>query len=122
MNDLLIKVLITVMVIDAGMHFYNDYKKNTYQSLKFLILTVLMAVAVGTALTKQEIDNVWEKMTIIEQKIEMQEEEKKPEELNKRSGTKWDSKIVRALNTITEEKEKSESNAEESVQSLLHGN
>lgn len=122
MNDLLIKVLITVMVIDAGMHFYNDYKKNTYQSLKFLILTVLMAVAVGTALTKQEIDNVWEKMTIIEQKIEMQEEEKKPEELNKRSGTKWDSKIVRALNAITEEKDKSESNAEESVQSLLHGN
>ena len=122
MNDLLIKVLITVMVIDAGLHFYNDYKKNTYQSLKFLILTVLMAVAVGTALTKQEIDNVWEKMTIIEQKIEMQEEEKKPEELNKRSGTKWDSKIVRALNAITEEKEKSESNAEESVQSLLHGN
>lgn len=122
MNDLLIKVLITVMVIDAGMHFYNDYKKNTYQSLKFLILTALMAVAVGTALTKQEIDNVWEKMTIIEQKIEMQEEEKKPEELNKRSGTKWDSKIVRALNAITEEKEKSESNAEESVQSLLHGN
>ena len=122
MNDLLMKALITVMVIDAGMHFYNDYKKNTYQSLKFLILTVLMAVAVGTALTKQEIDNVWEKMTIIEQKIEMQEEEKKPEELNKRSGTKWDSKIVRALNAITEEKEKSESNAEESVQSLLHGN
>ena len=122
MNDLLIKVLITVMVIDAGMHFYNDYKKNTYQSLKFLILTVLMAVAVGTALTKQEIDNVWEKMTIIEQKIEMQEEEKKPEELNKRSCTKWDSKIVRALNAITEEKEKSESNAEESVQSLLHRN
>ena len=122
MNDLLMKALITVMVIDAGMHFYNDYKKNTYQSLKFLILTVLMAVAVGTALTKQEIDNVWEKMTIIEQKIEMQEEEKKPEELNKRSGTKWDSKIVRALNAITEEKEKSESNAEESAQSLLHGN
>lgn len=122
MNDLLIIVLITVMVIDAGMHFYNDYKKNTYKSLKFLILTVLMAVSVGTALTKQEIDNIWEKMTIIEQKIEMQEEEKKPEELNKRSGTKWDSKIVRALNAITEEKEKSESNAEESVQSLLHGN
>lgn len=122
MNDLLIKALVTVMVIDAGMHLYNDYKKNTYQSLKFLILTVLMAVLVGTALTKQEIDNVWEKMTIIEQKIEMQEEEKKPEELNKRSGTKWDSKIVRALNAITEEKEKSESNAEESVQSLLHGN
>lgn len=122
MNDLLIKALITVMIIDAGMHFYYDYKKNTYQSLKFLILTVLMAVAVGTALTKQEIDNVWEKMTIIEQKIEMQEEEKKPEELNKRSGTKWDSKIVRALNAITEEKEKSESNAEESVQSLLHRN
>lgn len=106
MNDLLIKVLITVMVIDAGMYFYNDYKKNTYQSLKFLILTVLMAVSVGTALTKQEIDNVWEKMTIIEQKIEMQEKEKKPEELNKRSGTKWDSKIVRVLNAITEEKEK----------------
>lgn len=77
MNDLLIKALIIVMVIDAGMHFYNDYKKNTYQSLKFLILTVLMAVSVGTALT---------------------------------------------LNAITEEKEKSESNAEESVQSLLHGN
>lgn len=122
MNDLLIKALITVMVIDAGIHFYNDYKKNTYQSLKFLILTVLMAVSVGTALTKQEIDNVWEKMTIIEQKIEMQEKEKKPEELDKRSVTKWDSKIVRALNAITEEKEKSESNAEESVQSLLHGN
>lgn len=122
MNDLLIKALITVMVINVGMHFYYDYKKNTYQSLKFLILTVLMAVEVGTALTKQEIDNVWEKMTIIEQKIEMQEEEKKPEELNKRSGAKWDSKIVRALNAITEEKEKSESNAEESVQSLLHGN
>ena len=122
MNDLLIKALITVMIIDAGMHFYNDYKKDTYQSLKFLILTVLMAVSVGTALTKQEIDNVWEKMTIIEKKIEMQEKEKKPEELDKRSDTKWDSKIVRALNAITEEKEKSESNAEESVQSLLHGN
>ena len=122
MNDLLIKVLSTVMVINAGMHFYYAYKKIVYESLKFLILTVLMAVSVGTTLTKQEIDNVWEKMTIIEQKIEMQEEEKKPEELNKRSGTKWDSKIVRALNAITEEKEKSESNAEESVQSLLHGN
>ena len=122
MNDLLIKVLSTVMVINAGMHFYYAYKKNVYESLKFLILTVLMAVSVGTTLTKQEIDNVWEKMTIIEQKIEMQEEEKKPEELNKRSGTKWDSKIVRALNAITEEKEKSESNAEESAQSLLHGN
>lgn len=122
MNDLLIKVLSTVMVINAGMHFYYAYKKNVYESLKFLILTVLMAVSVGTTLTKQEIDNVWEKMTIIEQKIEMQEEEKKPEELNKRSGTKWDSKIVRALNAIKEEKEKSESNAEESVQSLLHGN
>lgn len=122
MNDLLIKVLSTVMVINAGMHFYYAYKKNVYESLKFLILTVLMAVSVGTTLTKQEIDNVWEKMTIIEQKIEMQEEEKKPEELNKRSGTKWDSKIVRALNAITEEKEKSESNAEESVQSLLYGN
>lgn len=122
MNDLLIKVLSTVMVINAGMHFYYAYKKNVYESLKFLILAVLMAVSVGTTLTKQEIDNVWEKMTIIEQKIEMQEEEKKPEELNKRSGTKWDSKIVRALNAITEEKEKSESNAEESVQSLLHGN
>ena len=122
MNNLLIKALITVMVINVGMHFYYDYKKNTYQSLKFLILTVLMAVEVGAALTKQEIDNVWEKMTIIEQKIEMQEKEKKPEELNKRSDTKWDSKIVRALNAITEEKEKSESNAEESAQSLLHGN
>lgn len=122
MNDLLIKALITVMIIDAGMHFYYDYKKNTYQSLKFLILTVLMAVSVGAALTKQEIDNVWEKMTIIEQKIEMQEKEKKPEELDKRSDTKWDSKIVRALNAITEEKEKSEPNAEESVQSLLLGN
>ena len=122
MNDLLIKVLSTVMVINAGMHFYYAYKKNVYESLKFLILTVLMAVSVGTTLTKQEIDNVWEKMTIIEQKIEMQEEEKKPEELNKRSGTKWDSKIVRVLNAITEEKEKSESNAEESAQSLLHGN
>ena len=122
MNDLLIKTLITVMVIDTGMHFYYAYKKNAYQSLRFLILTVFMAVSVGEALTKQEIDNVWEKMTIIEQKIEMQEEEKKPEELNKRSDTKWDSKIVRALNAITEEKEKSESNAEESVQSLLHGN
>ena len=122
MNDLLIKVLSTVMVINAGMHFYYAYKKNVYESLKFLILTVLMAVSVGTTLTKQEIDNVWEKMTIIEQKIEMQEKEKKPEELNKRSDTKWDSKIARALNAITEEKEKSESNAEESVQSLLHGN
>lgn len=122
MNDLLIKVLSTVMVINAGMHFYYAYKKNVYESLKFLILTVLMAVSVGTTLTKQEIDNVWEKMTIIEQKIEMQEEEKKPEELNKRSDAKWDSKIVRVLNAITEEKEKSESNAEESVQSLLHGN
>lgn len=122
MNDLLIKVLSTVMVINAGMHFYYAYKKNVYESLKFLILTVLMAVSVGTTLTKQEIDNVWEKMTIIEQKIEMQEEEKKPEELNKRSGTKWDSKIVRVLNAITEEKEKSESNAEESVQNLLLGN
>lgn len=122
MNDLLIKTLITVMVIDTGMHFYYAYKKNAYQSLRFLILTVLMAVSVGAALTKQEIDNVWEKMTIIEQKIEMQEKEKKPEELNKRSDTKWDSKIVRALNAIKEEKEKSESNAEESAQSLLHGN
>ena len=122
MNDLLIKTLITVMVIDTGMHFYYAYKKNAYQSLRFLILTVLMAVSVGAALTKQEIDNVWEKMTIIEQKIEMQEKEKKPEELNKRSDTKWDSKIVRALNANTEEKEKSESNAEESAQSLLHGN
>ena len=122
MNDLLIKTLITVMVIDTGMHFYYAYKKNAYQSLRFLILTVLMAVSVGAALTKQEIDNVWEKMTIIEQKIEMQEKEKKPEELNKRSDTKWDSKIDRALNAITEEKEKSESNAEESAQSLLHGN
>ncbi len=122
MNDLLIKTLITVMVIDTGMHFYYAYKKNAYQSLRFLILTVLMAVSVGAALTKQEIDNVWEKMTIIEQKIEMQEKEKKPEELNKRSDTKWDSKIVRALNAITEEKEESESNAEESAQSLLHGN
>lgn len=122
MNDLLIKTLITVMVIDTGMHFYYAYKKNAYQSLRFLILTVLMAVSVGAALTKQEIDNVWEKMTIIEQKIEMQEKEKKPEELNKRSDTKWDSKIVRALNAITEEKEKSESNAEESAQSLLNGN
>ena len=46
MNDLLIKALITVMIIDAGMHFYYDYKKNTYQSLIFLILTVLMAVSV----------------------------------------------------------------------------
>lgn len=58
MNDLLIKVLSTVMVINAGMHFYYAYKKNVYE----------------------------------------------------------------ALNAITEEKEKSESNAEESVQSLLHGN
>lgn len=122
MNDLLIKALITVMVIDAGMHFYYAYKKNAYQSLRFLILTVLMAVSVGAALTKQEIDNVWKKMTIIEQKIEMQEKEKKPEELNKRSNTKWDTKIVRVLNAITEEKEKSESNAEESAQSLLRGN
>lgn len=122
MNDLLIKTLITVMVIDAGMHFYYAYKKNVYQSLRFLILTVLMAVSVGAVLTKQEIDNVWEKMTIIEQKIEMQEKEKKPEELNKRSDTKWDTKIVRVLNVITEEKEKSKSNAEESAQSLLHGN
>ncbi len=122
MNDLLMNVLITVMVINAGMHLYYAYKKNVYQSLRFLTLTVLMAVSVGEALTKQEIDNVWEKMTIIEQKIEMQEKEKKPEELNKRSDTKWDTKIVRALNAITEEKEKSESNAEESAQSLLHGN
>lgn len=98
MNDLLIKALITVMIIDAGMHFYYAYKKNAYQSLRFLILTVLMAVSVGAALTKQEIDNVWEKMTIIEQKIEMQEKEKKSEELDKRSDTKWDTKIVRALN------------------------
>lgn len=115
-------MIITVMVIDTGMHFYYAYKKNAYQSLRFLTLTVLMAVSVGAALTKQEIDNVWEKMTIIEQKIEMQEKEKKPEELDKRSDTKWDSKIVCALNVITEEKEKSESNAEESAQSLLHGN
>ena len=122
MNDLLIKVLSTVMVINAGMHFYYAYKKNVYESLKFLILTVLMAVSVGTTLTKQEIDNVWEKMTIIEQKIEMQEEEKKPEELNKRSGTKWDSKIVRALNAITAEKEKRELNAGENAQNLLLGN
>ena len=68
MNDLLIKALITVMIIDAGMHFYYDYKKNTYQSLKFLILTVLMAVSVGAALTKQETDNVQQRMKIIEQK------------------------------------------------------
>lgn len=61
MNNVLIEVLIAVMVIDAGMYFYYSYKKNTYQSLKFLILTVLMAVSVGSALTKQEIDNVWEK-------------------------------------------------------------
>ena len=122
MNDLLMKALITVMAINAGMHFYYAYKKNVYQSLRFLILTVLMAVSVGEAFTKQEIDNVWGKMTIIEQKIEMQEKEKKPEELDKRSDTQWDRKIVRALNAITEEKEKSESNAEESVQSLLHGN
>ena len=27
MNDLLIKALITVMIIDAGMHFYYDYKR-----------------------------------------------------------------------------------------------
>ena len=80
MNNLLIKALITVMVIDAGMHFYYDYKKNTYQSLKFLILTVLMAVSVGAALTKQETDNVQQRMKIIEQKIEMQEEGKEPEE------------------------------------------
>ena len=68
MNDLLIKALITVMIIDAGMHFYYDYKKNTYQSLKFLILTVLMVVSVGAALTKQETDNVQQRMKIIEQK------------------------------------------------------
>lgn len=80
MNDLLIKALITVMIIDAGMHFYYDYKKNTYQSLKFLILTVLMAVSVGAALTKQETDNVQQRMKIIEQKIEMQEEGKESEE------------------------------------------
>ena len=80
MNDLLIKALITVMIIDAGMHFYYDYKKNTYKSLKFLILTVLMAVSVGAALTKQETDNVQQRMKIIEQKIEMQEEGKEPEE------------------------------------------
>lgn len=122
MNDLLIKTLITVMVIDTGMHFYYAYKKNAYQSLRFLILTVLMAVSVGAALTKQEIDNVWEKMTIIEQKIEMQEKEKKPEELNKRSDTKWDSKIVRALNATTAEKEKRELNAGENAQNLLLGN
>ena len=59
---------------------YYDYKKNTYQSLKFLILTVLMAVSVGAALTKQETDNVQQRMKIIEQKIEMQEEGKEPEE------------------------------------------
>ena len=121
MNDLLIKTLITVMVIDTGMHFYYAYKKNAYQSLRFLILTVLMAVSVGAALTKQEIDNVWEKMTIIEQKIEMQEKEKKPEELNKRSDTKWDSKIVHVSSVIMVEKEKNELNAEESVLNLLHG-
>ena len=80
MNDLLIKALITVMIIDAGMHFYYDYKKNTYQSLKSLILTVLMAVLVGAALTKQETDNAQQRMKIIEQKIEMQEEGKEPEE------------------------------------------
>lgn len=66
MNDLLIKALITVMIIDAGMHFYYDYKKNTYQSLKCLILTVLMAVSVGAALTKQETDNVQQRMKMIE--------------------------------------------------------
>ncbi len=35
MNDLLIKVLSTVMVINAGMYFYYAYKKNVYESLKF---------------------------------------------------------------------------------------
>lgn len=64
----------------GDMHFYYDYKKNIYQSLKFLILTVLMAVSVGAALTKQETDNVQQRMKIIEQKIEMQEEGKEPEE------------------------------------------
>ena len=58
MNDLLIKALITVMAIDAGMHFYYAYKKNVYQSLRFLTLTVLMSVLVGAALTKQEIDEI----------------------------------------------------------------
>lgn len=121
MNDLLIKALITVMVIDAGMHFYYAYKKNVYQSLRFLKLTVLMSVSIGAALTKQEIDNVWGKMTIIEQKIEMQEKEKEPEENKDGGKNKWDTKIVRALNAITEEKEKNELNAEESVLNLLHG-
>ena len=43
--------------------------------------------------------------------------------LNKLQGVihKWDIKIVRALNAITEEKEKNELNAEESVPNLLHG-
>ena len=77
MNDLLIKALITVMIIDAGMHFYYDYKKNTYQSLKFLILTVLMAVSVGAALTKQETDNVQQRMKIIEQKCKKKERSQK---------------------------------------------
>lgn len=45
-----------------------------------MILTVLMAVSVGAALTKQETDNVQQRMKIIEQKIEMQEEGKEPEE------------------------------------------
>lgn len=121
MNDLLIKALITVMAIDAGIHFYYAYKKNVYQSLRFLTLTVLMSVLVGAALTKQEIDNVWGKMTIIEQKIEMQEKEKEPEENKDREKNKWDIKIVRALNAIAEEKEKNELNAEESVLNLLHG-
>lgn len=44
MNDLLIKVLITVMAIDAGMHFYYAYKKNVYQSLRFLTLTGMQAI------------------------------------------------------------------------------
>jgi hypothetical protein len=35
MNDLLIKALITVMIIDAGMHFIMITKRITYQSLKF---------------------------------------------------------------------------------------
>ena len=39
-----------------------------------------MAVSVGASLTKQETDNVQQRMKIIEQKIEMQEEGKEPEE------------------------------------------
>ena len=80
MNDLLIKSTYYSNDNRCRNAFYYDYKKNTYQSLKFLILTVLMAVSVGAALTKQETDNSAATNENNRTKIEMQEEGKEPEE------------------------------------------